>query len=113
MTKADLDKLSFALLSLYSSLYTKKYNKSPNLNKYKEKWGMKSLIEDYGTDTVEDILIYYFNKSSKDGNPLQWFYNNFDSLLDAKNNLDKDNKLRQERKSKMEAIRQEYINGYA
>lgn len=113
MTKADLDKISYSLLSKYSSLYKKKYGKSPNLNKYKEKWGMKSLIEDYGEDCVADILYYYFEKSSKDSHPLPWFFNNFDNLLDAKKSLSRDEILRSQRRAEMEKIRQEYLNGYA
>ena len=113
MSKADLDKLSFSLLSKYSSLYYDRYSKSIVLNKYKEKWGMKSLVEDYGAESVEKVLEYYFKKSSKDGHPLNWFYNNFDILLEASNNLDRDNELRRQRRLEMEKIRQEYINGYA
>lgn len=113
MTKADLDKVAFSLLSKYSSLYKTKYGKTPNLNKYKEKWGMKSLVEDYGEDRVSDILTYYFEKSSKDSHPLQWFFNNFDNLLDAKETLSRDQILRNQRRQEMQKIRQEYLNGYA
>lgn len=99
------------MLSKYSSLYEGKYNKRPVVNKYKEKWAMKSLIEDFGEDEVYDTLYYYINKSSKEGHPLTWFYNNFDSLYNARKSAEKDFTERLERRNKMQQIRQEYING--
>ena len=106
-----MEKLAFSMLSKYSALYENKYNKKPVVNKYKEKWGMKSLIEDFGEDEVYETLNYYINKSSKEGHPLSWFYNNFDVLYNAKRATEKDLSERLERRKKMQEIRQEYING--
>lgn len=113
MTKSDMDKIVFALLSKYINLYQIKYDKKPILNKHKEKWAMKSLVEDFGQDEVSSILDYYFMHSSKEGRPLNYFFNNFDLLITARNNLEKDNAIRAERRKEMQRIRQEYINGYA
>jgi hypothetical protein len=113
MTKADMDKIVFFLLSKYSNLYKDRYDKQPIVNKHKEKWGMKSLVEDFGSDQVEKVLDFYINKTSKEGHPINYFYNNFDSLLLSLNSIEKDRRERSLRRSQMEKIRQEYLNGYA
>lgn len=111
MTK-DIEKLAFVLLNNYAKLYQLKYDKKPTLNKYKEKWGASSLIEDFGIDEVDRVLNYYF-KLQKDKHPLVWFYSNFESLLNALNNTERDNKLRAERRIELAKIRKEFLNGNA
>lgn len=113
MTKIDLDKAAFSLLSEYKALYRNRYGYTLDINKYKEKWGMKSLVEDFGQERVSEILTYYFNKSSKDRHPLSWFYSNFDTLLQAKRSQDKDIEIRKQRRLEMNKIRQEYVNGFS
>lgn len=113
MTKADMDKIVFSLLSKYSNLYSNRYGRKPIVNKHKEKWGMKSLVEDFGPDEVEEVLDFYINRTNKDGHPISYFYNNFDTLLSSLNSIKKDTRERLQRRSQMERIRQEYLNGYA
>lgn len=113
MNKQDLDKASYSLLSKYSSLYKEKYNSAPIVNKHKEKWAMKSLIEDFGVLDVTKVLEYYFSHLDKDKHPLSWFYNNFDTILKRKMDAEKDEMFRMQRRIEMEKIRQEYLNGNA
>lgn len=80
MAKSD-SKQPYMLLSLYESLYSDRYNKSPRINKYKEKWAMQDVIESMGFDRSKELLEYYF-KVTKQGHPLQWFFYNFDRLDD-------------------------------
>lgn len=108
----DKAKTSYIVLSEYSTLYEKKYKVKPNLNKYKEKWAIASLIEDYGSDTVFKMLEYYF-VLSKEGHPLVWFYNNFDQLVKANKENEQDAKNRAERRAETARLRQEYLNGNA
>jgi hypothetical protein len=77
-TKSD-PKLSYALISLYETLYTEKYGKKPVVNRYREKWGMQDVIESVGFDRAKELLEYYF-KTSKYGHPVQYFFMNFDNI---------------------------------
>jgi predicted N-acyltransferase len=49
----------------------------------------------------------------KEGHPLNWFYNNFDVLLDRINDSEKDQQLRKERRAQTALLRQEWLNGNA
>lgn len=77
------EKAPYILLSLYQSLYKDKYGKSPNLNKFREKWGMQDVIDSVGFDEAKDLLIYYFGLA-KQGHPLQFFFYNFDRINSAR-----------------------------
>jgi Fic family protein len=82
MAKAAAEaKQPYALLSLYEKLYSDKYNKSPRINKFKEKWAMADVIESVGYERSRELLEYYFSVS-KQGHPLTWFLYNFDRLDD-------------------------------
>ena len=111
MTK-DNATAAYALLSYYAKLYKDRYGVSPTINKYKEKWAASSILEDYGKETSHKVLEYYF-KMQKEGHPLNWFYNNFDVLLDRINESEKDQQLRKERRAQTALLRQEWLNGNA
>ena len=111
MTK-DGASAAFALLSHYSKLYYAKYGRQPNINKYKEKWAAFSIIEDYSKDTVYKVLEHYF-KLNKEGHPLNWFFNNFDVLLNTIESEEKDLELRKKRREETARLRQEWLNGNA
>jgi len=89
MAKADNTKQPYALISLYEKLYSEKYNKSPRLNKYKEKWAMQDVIDSIGYDRALSLLNYYFSVT-KQGHPLQWFFYNFDRLDDMLSQSEED-----------------------
>lgn len=104
------DSSIYALIQHYINLYDAKYGAKPLVNKHKEKWAMKSLIEDFGASEVKKTLDYYFI-CNKDKHPLNWFFNNYETLSESMSSLERDKKLREERRLETMKIRQEYING--
>lgn len=110
MATSKNDKQSYILLSHYISEYYAKYSASPLVNKYKEKWAMQSLIDDFGLEDVQSAITYYF-KLSKDGHPLSWFYNNFAAIHTSRLNAEKDIKVRSDARKKTLELRAEYLNG--
>jgi hypothetical protein len=104
------DKSAYSLLSEYSALYKIKYGRPPIINKYKEKWGMLSLIEDFGEEGVSKTLKYYF-KINREGHSLPWLYNNFSSIHLSRLAAEKDDKIRAAARSKTRQLRVEYLNG--
>jgi hypothetical protein len=103
-------KEEFAMLSLYQRLYESKYGHKASINKYKEKWAMQSLIEDYGVDGVRDIIEFYF-KTNKDGHPISWMIFNFDTLKSTLQGNRTDIIMREERRKKTQELATEYLNG--
>ena len=104
------DKDAYSLLSEYSRLYEFKYKQSPIVNKYKEKWGMSSLVDDFGREGVGKTLTYYF-KINREGHSLSWFYNNFSTLHLSRLNAEKDDRIRAAARAKTRQLRAEYLDG--
>jgi hypothetical protein len=104
------DKDAYSLLSDYSGLYRVRYGQSPVLNKYKEKWGMSSLVEDFGKDEVYKTLTFYF-RTNREGHSLSWFYNNFSTIHLSRLSSEKDDRIRAESREKTRQLRAEYLNG--
>lgn len=79
----------YILIGLYESLYNEKYGKKPRINKFREKWAMKDVIDSVGYERAKDLLIYYF-KTNKQGHPLNFFFYNFDRIDQLKVEIEKD-----------------------
>lgn len=96
---ANNNQLPYILLTDYSNLYKEKYGKVPRINKFREKWAMQDVIDSVGYDRAKEVLAYYF-KTSKQGHPLNFFYNNFDRMDAFMENAERDKehrrKLRQD-----------------
>lgn len=67
------------LLNQYSALYRDKYGSAPRMNRFKEKYGMKDVVESVGFDRATEIMSYYF-KTGRTSHPVEWFKYNFDKL---------------------------------
>lgn len=87
------EKEPYVLISLYQSLYKERYGSVPNMNKFREKWAMKDVIDSVGIDRAKEILIYYFSLP-KVGHPLQFFFYNFDRMDAAIREVEKDKERR-------------------
>jgi hypothetical protein len=87
------DKEPYVLIGLYETLYKEKYGKKPAMNKFREKWAMKDVIDSVGLDRAKEILSYYFTLN-KSGHPLQFFFYNFDRLDAAIIEVEKDKERR-------------------
>lgn len=83
----------YILISLYENLYKEKYNKSPKLNKFREKWAMQDVIDSVGFNRAKELIEYYF-KTGKPGHPIQFFFYNFDNIDRMKNEIDRDKENR-------------------
>jgi len=101
---------AYKLISEYTRLYKEKYSTAPMINKYREKWGMLSLVEDFDEDPVSKTLQYYFTLN-KEGHSLPWFYNNFVSVHSSRLASEKDAIVRAAQRRKTAELRAEYLNG--
>jgi hypothetical protein len=111
MTK-DGANAAFALLSYYAKKYKERYNTTPTVNKYKEKWAASSILEDYDKQDVYDVMDFYFTLS-REVHTLAWFFNNFDRLYESRLSHQADLKAREERRIQTAKLREEWLNGNA
>lgn len=100
----------YELIKHYQSLYNQKYNRPIEVNRYKEKWAVSSLIEDFGYEDVLKTLDYYF-RLDKDNHPLSWFYSNFVMINQRRLEKEMDDIIRAERRARTEKIVREYRDG--
>jgi len=100
----------YELIRQYQSLYNQRYSRPIEINRYKEKWAVSSLLEDFGYDDVEKTLDYYF-KLDKDGHPLSWFFSNFTIIRQRRLDKEMDDIIRAERRARTQKIVEEYKNG--
>ena len=87
------EKEPYVLIGLYESLYKEKYNKKPRLNKFREKWAMQDVIDSVGYERAKELLEYYF-KTSKNGQPLNFFFYNFDRIDQVETEIKRDRENR-------------------
>ena len=73
--------------------YKIKYNKTPIVNRHREKWAMNDVLESVGYDRAKELLEYYF-RINKPGHTLQWFFYNFDKLDEVMIKLQQDKERR-------------------
>lgn len=92
-------KVALLAIDYYISCYQSLYKESPMVNKYKDKWAMRDIVDEFGIDVVKDTIDYYF-KTGKDHHPLTWFYANYTNLLQSMRDEKKDLELRLERRKK-------------
>ena len=87
-----------ALLSRYSKLHTFHYGEKPSMNINIEQWAADGLIESYSLPDCYDLLQYYFDASPSPS--WKTFANQAENILQAKLQLEQDNKERAERRRK-------------
>lgn len=87
------EKEPYILITLYQTLYKERYNKVPQMNKFREKWAMQDVIDSVGYERAKELLTYYF-KLNKNGHPLQFFYYNFDRMDVFNKEIEKDKESR-------------------
>ena len=69
-----------ALIILFLHLYEKKYNKVPvAFNRYREKWGFKSMFDDLGYGRAREVVDWYFELVRYD-HPVQYLLYNYDRM---------------------------------
>lgn len=85
-----------ALLSRYSKLHTARYEQKPDFNLNKEQWAADNLIESYTLMGCYDLLEYYFDAAASP--TWNYFSYNAETLVQAKAQLEQDNKERAERR---------------
>lgn len=103
-------KAEYAFLDRYKKLYLEKHGNEPSINKYKEKWAVSSLLDDYGHDEAFECLDYYF-RTAKADHPLSWLFFNFEQLHATMLSQKVDDELRRQRRERTQIIVKEYLDG--
>lgn len=103
-------KTCHALTTYYLNGYQGKYGQKPVVNRNKARWGFDSVLEDLKPAAVMKLIDFYFSTSSTTRHSLEWFFYNYDKLIEKKAEYDRDEadrkKLREESRLRVEEWRQ-------
>lgn len=67
-----------ALTTYFVSQYTNIVGRSPVVNRNKSRWGFESMLVDYSSQNVKDLIDYYLNHY--DSPSIDWFLFNYDKI---------------------------------
>ena len=108
MTK-DEAKQAYGLVGLYCVLFKETYNKTPIVNRYREKWAMQDVVDSVGYERAKELLEKYF-KTNRPGHPLQWFFYNFEKLDMSLKQVEEDKSRRELIRAKTKSMVEERDN---
>jgi hypothetical protein len=94
VAQATLNKQANALITLYIAEYKHKYQRDPVINRYREKWGFISMVEDLGYERSREVVEYYF-KTGRVGHPVNGLLQNYDRLHKILTEITKDDEERE------------------
>lgn len=98
------------LTTYYLETYEAKYGFKPVVNRHKARWGMDNVLEDLKPAQVMVLLDYYLETTSNSRHSLEWFFYNYDKLIEKREQYEKDEadrkRLREESKKRVEEWRQ-------
>lgn len=81
--------LYYKLMDLFASEYQIKFGKKPSLNRYREKWGFKDMIDSIGYDRSVEVIQFFFT-TTRNNYTTNNLFNNFDVLDRALTERDED-----------------------
>ena len=99
-----------SLVTYFLKLYGQKYEEAPrDFNRYRDKWGFQSMIEDFGPARAKQIVEFYLS-TSRPRHPVNYLLFNYEKLNTVMIEREKDEanraKLMAESKKRVEEWRQ-------
>jgi hypothetical protein len=85
----------YTLVSYYEKKFKQKYGyKKDNTNKFAARWGFDAVLQGMTLDEAKELLDYYFLTSGgARQHDLDWFFYNYEKLIEAKKKHDEDSDL--------------------
>lgn len=78
MTAGSVAQQANALITKYVKLYKEKHGKPPTMNRYREVWGFRAMIEDLGYSDANLVIEYYLSLTKF--HELQELFRSYDEL---------------------------------
>lgn len=67
----------------------------PVVNRHSARWSFASVLEGLSPDEVKALIDYYFTTNSTKRHNLEWFFYNYDKLIEGRTESDKDKDRRE------------------
>jgi hypothetical protein len=105
------------LTSYYAKVFKEKYGSAPNVNRHTARWGFDSVLQGMSKQEAKDLLDFYFETPSERKHNLDWFFYNYDKLVESKSDVEETRqqyqRLMEESKIRAEAWRKSGKQGIA
>jgi hypothetical protein len=79
-----------ALATHYYDRYKTEYGKAPTFNWITSKWNFEAILMGMSLQEAKDLIDYYFITPNTKLHDLGWFFNNYEKLVRAKQELAED-----------------------
>lgn len=97
------------LISYFESAYQRQYGTKPNVNRYKARWGFDSVLMQMPMKDAKNLLDYYVESGNARNRDLEWFFYNYDKLIEAearvRDDVQRTKALREESKKRAQEWR--------
>lgn len=110
VTQATLTNYANELLNIYVANWENKYGKSPEINRYKVRWGFQDMATDLGIGRARKVIDFYFT-TEKLNHPLQYLLYNYERLDRIMREVEKDEIDREELRRETEKRVKEWLDG--
>lgn len=84
------------LTSYYVKLFKERYHREPVVNRHSARWGFEAVLMGMPPEEAKKLLEFYFTTTSQKQHALDWFFYNYDKLIESQTDLDKDRNRREQ-----------------
>lgn len=103
-----------AMTTYFIKKYKEKYGMEPVVNRHSARWSFASVLEGLSPTEVKGLIDYYFTTTPAKRHNLEWFFYNYDKLIEGRTEAVKDaerrERLRQESEQRARDWRERFGN---
>lgn len=77
--KPTSTQLSHTLINKYVASFKAKYGYKPEMNRFKYKYGVESMIKDLGYERAQEVIEFYF-RTERSHHPIDYLMYNYEKL---------------------------------
>ena len=79
-----------ALTTYFVTKYKERYGAEPVVNRHSARWGFDSLLQGMSPEDARALLDFYLTTASSNKHKLDWFFYNYDKIMESLSDVDKD-----------------------
>lgn len=104
MAKKPTVQQCYAMIDYYIKAYKAHYaGQEPVLNRHAARWGFESVLMGLPPEEVKKLIDFYFTTKSQKRHALDWFFYNYEKLIESASDLEKDRARREKLREESEA----------
>lgn len=102
------------MTSYFIMKFKERYGMEPVVNRHSARWGFASVLEGLSPSEVKSLIDYYFTVTPAKRHNLEWFFYNYDKLIEGRTESEKDKarraKMRRESEQRAKEWREKFGN---